>query len=211
MQNLIVVTNVLGDLGTNCYTIVNTATREAAIVDPAGNADYLVRMCTEQKYKPVAILLTHGHFDHTAGVNDLKKTYPDIPVIIGEKDEEMLGNCTTNLSAMFLGTPLFVKADQTVKDGEKLPLLGTEITCIEVPGHTVGGMCYYFAENNMIFDGDTLFCGSVGRSDFPTGDSVVLADGIQQKLFTLPEDTIVYPGHNNRTKIGVEKKYNPFF
>jgi glyoxylase-like metal-dependent hydrolase (beta-lactamase superfamily II) len=210
MQNIIVVTNKLGNLGTNCYTVVNTETRDAVIVDPAANAAFLLKMIQNQNYKVKAILLTHAHFDHVGAVNELKKALPEITVYIGEHDKELLGNCAANLSAMF-SEPMFVEADKTVADGEVLPLLNTEIKCIEVPGHTQGGMCYYLAENKMLFDGDTLFCGSVGRSDFPTGDGPLLLQSIQEKLFTLPEDVVVYPGHDAKTTIGREKKGNMFF
>lgn len=210
MQNIIVVTNVLGDLGTNCYTVVNTDTREAVIIDPAANADFLLKMLQNQNYDLKAILLTHAHFDHMAAVNDLKEAMPEVPVYIGVNDEELLSNCAANLSAMF-AEPIFVKADKTVSDGELLPMLGTTITCIEVPGHTKGGMCYYFEENKLLFDGDTLFTGSIGRSDFPTGDGELLIRSIEEKLFVLPDDVVVYPGHNSKTKIGREKAGNMFF
>lgn len=210
MQNIIVVTNVLGELGTNCYTIVNTDTRETVIVDPAANAEFLLKMIQNQNYKLKAILLTHAHFDHIAAVNDLKEAMPEVPVYIGINDNDLLSNCAANLSAMF-AEPLFVKADKTVSDGEKLSMLGTEITCIEVPGHTQGGMCYYFEENKLLFDGDTLFTGSIGRSDFPTGDGELLIKSIEEKLFTLPDDVVVYPGHNGKTRIGREKAGNMFF
>ncbi len=210
MQNIIVVTNVLGDLGTNCYTVVNTDTRETVIIDPAANADFLLKMLQNQNYDLKAILLTHAHFDHMAAVNDLKEAMPEVPVYIGVNDEELLSNCAANLSAMF-AEPVFVKADKTVSDGELLPMLGTTITCIEVPGHTKGGMCYYFEENKLLFDGDTLFTGSIGRSDFPTGDGELLIRSIEEKLFVLPDDVVVYPGHNSKTKIGREKAGNMFF
>ncbi|MBR1508795.1 MAG: MBL fold metallo-hydrolase [Eubacterium sp.] len=211
MANLIVVKNVLGSLGTNCYTVVNTDTREAVIVDPAANAAFLLQMIKNQNYKPVAFLLTHAHYDHIGAVNELKEAYPDAPVVIGENDDELLGNCAANLSMMFGDEPVFVKSDKTVSDGEELRLLGTKIKCIEVPGHTKGGICYYIEENGFLFDGDTLFAGSIGRSDFPTGNGELLLSSIEEKLFTLPDETRVYPGHNNTTTIGREKTTNMFF
>jgi glyoxylase-like metal-dependent hydrolase (beta-lactamase superfamily II) len=210
MQNIIVVTNMLGDLGTNCYTVVNTATREAVIIDPAANASFLIGMIKNQQYKLVKILLTHGHFDHVGGVKGLKEAYPDVPVVIGKNDEDILRTPAANLSLMF-DESISLKADELVSDGDELELLGTKIKCIEVPGHTKGGMCYYIEENKMIFDGDTLFCGSIGRSDFPTGDGEALLTNIREKIFTLPDDTVVYPGHNSRTTVGREKTDNMFF
>lgn len=211
MQNLIVVTNVLGALGTNCYTVVNTNTREAVIIDPAANADFLIGMISNQNYKLVKILLTHGHFDHVEGLKGLKEKYPDVPVVIGKNDEDILRTPAANLSLMFGDEPISIKADVLVSDNEELSLLGTTVKCIEVPGHTKGGMCYYFEENKMIFDGDTLFCGSIGRSDFPTGDGEALLKGISDRIFSLPDETVVYPGHNMRTTVGREKQENMFF
>lgn len=210
MQNIIVVTNVLGAFATNCYTVVNTDTREAVIIDPAANAEFLLKMVKNQNYNVKAILLTHAHWDHISAVNDLKAAMPDVPVYIGIHEKELLGNCAANLSAMF-AEPLFAEADKTVADGDILSMLGTSITCIEVPGHTQGGICYYFEENKLLFDGDTLFAGSIGRSDFPTGDGELLIKSIKDKLFILPEDVVVYPGHNGKTKIGREKAENMFF
>lgn len=210
MQNLIVVTNTLGDLATNCYTVVNTVTREAVIIDPAANSDFLIGMIKNQQYKLVKILLTHGHFDHVMAVTGLKEAYPDVPIVIGKNDEDILRTPAANLSLMF-AEPVSLKADELLSDGEELSLLGTTVKCIEVPGHTKGGMCYYFEENGMLFDGDTLFAGSIGRSDFPTGDGEALLTNIREKLFTLPDETVVYPGHNTRTTIKREKDTNMYF
>lgn len=214
MQNIIVVTNVLGALGTNCYTVVNTETRDAVVIDPAANESFLCKMFENQNYKLKAILITHAHFDHMGAVMPIKKYFQDkgieVPVYIGENDDDLLANCATNLSAMF-GEPMFVQSDVKVKDGDVIDILGTKMKCIEVPGHTKGGMCYYFEENKLLFDGDTLFKGSVGRSDFPTGDPDVLLSSIENKLFTLPDDTEVFPGHEGKTTISREKKFNMFF
>lgn len=210
MSKYITITNVLGSFATNCYTVANTETREAAIVDPGDRAEYLIKMYENQKLKPVAILLTHGHLDHIGAVSGLKKAFPDIKIYAGVDEKDVLARPELNLSNVF-GFPVTAEADFYVADGEKITLLDTEITCIHVPGHTKGGMCYYFADEELLFSGDTLFCRSVGRSDFPTGDAEALLSNIEEKLFTLPENVTVYPGHDNRTTIGKEKKENPYF
>lgn len=210
MANLIVTTNMLGDFATNCYTIFNQDTREAVIIDPGDRADFLIDTYKSQRYKPVAILLTHGHLDHIGAVPGLLKEYPQLTVYAGKEEKDVLNDTRLNLSAMF-GNPMTVEADKYVDEADVIELLGTKIRCFHVPGHTKGGTCYYFEEQAMLFSGDTLFAGSVGRSDFPTGDERALLDNIEKKLFTLPEDVIVYPGHNSKTSIKREKLYNPYF
>ena len=210
MGNLITITNVLGSFATNCYTVANSETREAIIIDPATKADFLINMYNNQNLKPVAILLTHGHIDHIGAVPELKAKYSDIKIYAGSEEEDVLNSINTNLSAMF-GQPLKVNADVYVKDEEEITLIGNKIKCLHVPGHTKGGTCYYFEDAKMVFSGDTLFASSIGRSDFPTGDESALLEGIKAKLFTLPEDVTVYPGHNDRTSIKREKEYNPYF
>lgn len=210
MANIITITNVLGSVATNCYTVANQDTREAVIIDPAARGDFLIDLYKNQNLKPVAILLTHGHFDHIGAVEQLRKTYPDIVVYAGVEEEDILKRPELNLSEAF-GFSMSMEADKYVADGEEIELIGTKIKCLNVPGHTKGGTCYYFAEEKLVYSGDTLFAFSVGRSDFPTGDEAALVEGIEKKLFTLPEDVIVYPGHNNKTTIKREKEGNPYF
>ena len=181
------------------------------MIDASGNPKHLLEDIVIAEAKPVAILLTHAHFDHIDAVDMIRSEFPDIEVIIGKNDEELMGNPNLNLSMAFMGDPVSVKADKTVNDGEVINLIGIRIECIEVPGHTKGGMCYYMPELSALFDGDTLFHGSVGRSDFPTGDSQLLLDSIRGKLFTLPDETKVFPGHDSETTIGWEKENNMFF
>lgn len=199
-----------GLVATNCFTIINEDTKEAIMIDASGNPKHLLEDIVIAEAKPVAILLTHAHFDHIDAVDMIRSEFPDIEVIIGKNDEELMGNPNLNLSMAFMGDPVSVKADKTVNDGEVINLIGIRIECIEVPGHTKGGMCYYMPELSALFDGDTLFHGSVGRSDFPTGDSQLLLDSIRGKLFTLPDETKVFPGHDSETTIGWEKKNNMF-
>ncbi|MBR6172656.1 MAG: MBL fold metallo-hydrolase [Eubacterium sp.] len=211
MSELNIISAVLGPVSTNCYTLANVQTKDAVIIDPADSGKHLVAMIEDQVLIPRAFLLTHGHFDHCMGVPELKEAYPDVPVIIGEKDAAYLENPELNLAGLFIDSDFTLKADRTVKDGEILEFMGTKIQCIEVPGHTPGGMCYYFPEQNLLFDGDTLFAGSIGRTDFPGGSHDALISGIEKKLFTLPEETLVFPGHDRATTIKKEIAVNMYF
>ncbi len=211
MENIIVITNQLGDFMTNCYTVYNATTREAVIIDPASNARFLSNTLTNQQLKCVGILLTHGHMDHIGAIPELLELIGhNVPVYAAAEELDVLGDPRKNLSAMLSDQVVTLKPDILLEDGQVIELLGTKITCILVPGHTKGGMCYYLEENQMVFSGDTLFSRSIGRSDFPTGNGIELVNKIKEKLMVLPNATTVYPGHNERTTIGREKETNPF-
>lgn len=200
--------NVVGMVGTNCYFAVNEDTKECLIIDPGDNAGMLAGKITDGGYTPVAILLTHGHFDHIMGVEGLRARF-HIPVYVHEDDADMIEHPQLNAGAM-IGASVSVRADQTVKDGDVLNLAGMEIHVMHTPGHTPGGVCYYFPKEEVVFSGDTLFCGSVGRTDLPGGSMSALIRSIREKVLKLPDLTIVYTGHGEPTKIGDEKRDNPF-
>lgn len=199
---------VLGSMGTNCYLLINKETKELVIIDPATCPDYVVSHVKSNGYIPRAIILTHAHFDHVMGIDGWVKEF-GIPVYLHEEEKKVLEDPELNLSGVF-GASYSYSDVKCLKDGQELEVSGFIFKVIHTPGHTCGGCCYYCAEEGVLISGDTLFYQSVGRSDFPTGSMGTLVRSIKEKLFCLPEDVMVYPGHNDSTCIGDEKKYNPF-
>ena len=200
---------VVGPVSTNCYFLVNEELREAVIVDPGENARQIQGYLAENELKPVAILLTHGHFDHMMAATALRDAY-GIKVYATAKEKELLNSSTLNLSKGFLRTDYTMDADIYCKEGDEFYLAGCSIRVLETPGHTPGGCCYYIPSQNMMFSGDTLFYGSIGRTDFPGGSFKELSRSIKEKLYVLPAETICYSGHGEATKVGFEKEHNPY-
>lgn len=199
---------VVGTVQTNCYFLQNTDTNEVVVVDPGAKGERIYEEMTNRGYTIKAVLLTHGHFDHVMGVDGIRKA-AGVKVYLGEEESKLIENADLNVSAMF-GTPYTTKADILVKDGEELELAGIKMKVIHTPGHTAGGVCYYLEEEKILLCGDTLFAESVGRTDFPTSSASALVTAIREKLFALPDEVYVYPGHGPTTTIGHEKENNPF-
>lgn len=199
---------VIGMIGTNCYVVSNENTKECFIVDPAVSDKNVISYIETEGLSLKAILLTHGHFDHIMGIDGVREKFK-VPVYASEKEQEILQDARLNLSAAYGGGYTFSDAT-CVRDGEELEIAGMKIKVIETPGHTAGGCCYYIAEEEVLFSGDSLFCASIGRTDFPTGSSSQLVRAVRDKLLVLPEETMVYPGHMEETTIGYERKHNPF-
>ncbi len=204
-----IISKVLGMVATNCYVLANTQINECLIIDPADNAPEIYSMVSESGAVPQAVLLTHGHFDHIMALDEVRKHY-GIKVYAYEDEQDVLMDERLNSSAEF-GVPVETKADILLKDGEKITLAGLDITVFHTPGHTKGSCCYYLEDEKILMSGDTLFNQSIGRTDFPTGSMPDLLRSVREKLFVLPDDVKVYPGHEGETTIGFEKKYNPFF
>ncbi len=200
---------VVGLVQTNCYFLYNEETKEGIIVDPGDNADLLLSYMEKKELQIKAVLLTHGHFDHIMAVPEIKKAL-NVPVYASRVEKEVLEDPMANLSLQLGRSGIRIEADRYLEDGETISLLGEEVRCILTPGHTVGGMCYYFPKSGILFSGDTLFQESVGRTDFPGGSMKDLVRSIREKLFVLAPATKVYPGHGLTTSIETEKMFNPF-
>ena len=199
---------VVGPVATNCYIVSDENTKEAFIIDPGAEPDRIIDKVKETGVSVKAILLTHGHFDHISAVNELKREF-GVDVYVGQEDADLMADVELNVSYMF-GMPYAARADKILRDGDMLEIAGFSIKVLFTPGHTKGGVCYYFEKENVAFSGDTLFQQSVGRTDFPTGSARVLSESIKNKLMVLPEDLQLFPGHGDSTTVGYEKKYNMF-
>lgn len=198
-----------GALQANTYLAVDEKTNEGFIVDPGGYNKVLTKEVRDNDVNIKYIILTLGHSDHICGVNEHKAEFPDAKIVAYKDEEAMLENPNLNQSPGF-GVPYSTKADILVSDGDELKVGNVTLKFIHTPGHTEGGMCIYVKEAKALFSGDTLFRQSIGRTDFPGGSYKEIMDSIRKKLFLLPDDTNVFPGHMGTTSIGFEKENNPF-
>lgn len=197
----------VGALQANCHILFSQETKDAVIIDPGDEANRIIETIQDLAVHPVMILLTHGHGDHIGAVGEIKERY-QIPVWIHEGEAHMLTDPRANLS-IYLGVEIIAPAaDHTFTEQETLTFSGKEIQIIETEGHSPMGCCFLI--DNHLIAGDALFRGSIGRTDFPGGSHETLIMRIKEKLFTLPSETIVYPGHGPNTTIGYEIAHNPF-
>lgn len=202
---------VMGAYETNCYILRSSETAEdCLVIDPGLGPDRLIEYLQEQELNPVAVVLTHGHIDHIAGVAALRERFPDIKVYVHKLDAEMLTEPYANLSAM-AGSAFSVEpAEFSLDEQDVIELAGVKLSVLHTPGHTPGGICLYSEEEGVVFSDDVLFAESIGRTDFPNGSMEQLLNSVKEKLFILPDETKVYPGHGPVTTIAHEKAHNPF-
>lgn len=207
------ITIVSDPFAENSYVIHRADSSDCLIIDPGFEPDKITAVINEKKLTPRAILNTHGHVDHIAGNETMKRLYPDVPLVIGENETDKLSDPNRNLSGKYGFGIVSPPADVTVADGEEIEYAGIMMTVRETPGHSSGHVVFLCDQTDaapLVIGGDVLFRDSIGRTDFPDGSFEVLRDAIHKHLFCLPDESIVLPGHNETTTIGRERANNPF-
>ena len=196
-----------GIYAANCYLVYAEDNKEAIVIDPGGDEDDILTQIKNLGLDIKYIILTHGHGDHISGVNGIKD-YTKAPLAIHKEDEYLLKDGRSNLSSMMAMATVEITADILLNDGDKISFGGLTAEVIHTPGHTPGGISIKIGDS--IFTGDTLFAGSIGRTDFPKSSFEAIMDSIKNRIIIYPDDTIVYPGHGPSSTIRNEKESNPF-
>lgn len=200
---------VVGPFEENCYLYWDDRSTDGVIIDPGDEPESIVKAVQTCGFTPRGILLTHGHLDHIAAVRDLKEHF-SVPLYIGRGEEAMLADPYQNGSAVFGEAVTAPKPDRLLDDEEQFQLGTLQLTVLRTPGHTQAGICYFDPMHGYLFCGDTLFQGSIGRTDLPGGSLPTLLDSIRRKILTLPDSVICFPGHGPSTTVGAERRGNPF-
>ena len=200
----------LGPFATNCYVVWRRGSKRCWIVDASFEPGELIGAVRAGGLKPEALVLTHAHLDHIAGVEEVRAAFPGLPVMIHETEGDWLTDANLNMSSLF-GLPITAgPAERLLREGDELELDGLKWQVLHTPGHSPGGIGLYQPDTKTLMAGDTLFYDSIGRTDFPNADHQTLLRSIREKLLVLPDDVRVYPGHGQDTTIGREKSQNPF-
>lgn len=199
---------VVGSYAANCYIVADEETKEAIVIDPGAEPDKILKRIQNHELTVKKIILTHGHGDHIGAAMAIKESTGS-PIAIHHNDAHMLEEPSKNLTVT-MGKSISFSADETF--GHKDEIKVGKVTCkiLHTPGHTEGGVCVYFKKDRVLISGDTLFYGSVGRSDLAGGNHKTLIKSIQTELMSLDDETVVYPGHGSSTSIGFERRKNPF-
>lgn len=195
----------------NTYVVWVPGRSDVLVIDPGLEPDLILDFLDDRGLTPAALLNTHGHADHIGGNRALKERYPDAPLLIGTDDAPLLTDANLNLSAPF-GLPVTSPpADALLREGDTVEHAGIRLQVLDIPGHSPGHIVFVHQDSPVqVFGGDVLFRESIGRTDFPSSSGPLLLSGIRNKLFLLPDDTVVYPGHGPVTTVGHERRFNPF-
>jgi glyoxylase-like metal-dependent hydrolase (beta-lactamase superfamily II) len=205
-MNYALYTVVVGDLEVNCYIIEDTATHQAAVIDPGDDASAIIGCIEEKHLTPVAIINTHGHYDHIGADAELKKKY-NVPVYVHRADAPYLRDASKNCSTLATGVTVSLHADVQLDEGDVITVGSLRLEVIHTPGHTPGGICLLVED--LLFCGDTLFCGTVGRTDLLGGNEDALFASLK-KLERLPGTLRILPGHGNACTLAKERTHNPY-
>ncbi|MCD8038752.1 MAG: MBL fold metallo-hydrolase [Lachnospiraceae bacterium] len=209
MADLKVKRRVLGLCQTNCYYVYREGADEIVIIDPGDSGAQVYEDVKSLGFEKVAgILLTHGHGDHTGGVQELK-SLSGAKVFAYEDEAGLLKDPENNVSGWF-GKAYGFEADEYFSDRQTFTMAGVELETLHTPGHTKGGCCFYAKADGILFCGDTIFNGSVGRTDLYSGSAGALIDSIRERIMTLPDEVKLYPGHGDASTVGYERTHNPF-
>jgi len=200
---------VVGPFEVNCCLWYDEMTGDGVIIDPGAEGERILQTASDLKIQAKGILLTHGHGDHIAAVSDVKETL-EIPLYIGNGEEELLANPSANVSAYFNQPIVAPPADHLVTDEQLLTFGSIRLRVLATPGHSPGGVCYLDEQQGVLFCGDTLFAGGIGRTDFPGCSHERLIESIKTRIMTLPDAVVCVPGHGPSTTVGAERTSNPF-
>ena len=205
---MIIQSLVVGPIQANCFILGDEKTQEAVVIDPGDEAQRILAGLQKQALKLKYIINTHGHFDHV-GANKALKEKTGAPILIHRAEAPLLAQLSSSAAVWGMQVDDSPPADRLLEDGDKISFGEITLEVIHTPGHSLGGISLYTPKD--LFVGDTLFAGSIGRTDFPGGDYDQLISGVRTRLFVLGDDVKVYPGHGPATTIGQERRYNPFF
>ncbi|WP_025322823.1 MBL fold metallo-hydrolase [Deferrisoma camini] len=199
---------VVGPIQANCYILGDETTREAVVIDPGGDTPVILRALQARDLKPVAIVATHGHFDHVEGLAGMKRA-TGAPVCVHPDELPLLKGLPGQGLLFGMRVEAAPEPDVLLEEGQTIPFGSFALSVLHTPGHSPGSVS--LVVDKKVFVGDLLFAGSIGRTDLQGGDYDTLIRSVREKIFTLPDDTVVYPGHGPATTVATEKRTNPFF